>query len=67
MGTNYVILLDYYDGEIIKIRLSDEEKQKADEFDNFEDFLHSIEDKYGFNLDDCCWATADNLKERNYI
>lgn len=67
METNYVILLDYYDGEITKIRLSDEEKRESENYENFADFLQTIENKYNFNLDNCCWVTAEQLKERNYI
>ncbi|WP_281696481.1 hypothetical protein [Bacteroides clarus] len=67
METNYVILLDYSSGEIIKIRLSDEEIQKSESYENFEMFLSTIESKYDFRLDDCCWMSVEYLQERSYI
>ena len=45
METNYVILLDYSSGEIIKIRLSDEEIQKSESYEDFAIFLSTIESK----------------------
>ena len=29
--------------------------------DDFESFLSTIEEKYGFNLNNCQWMTAENL------
>lgn len=67
METNYVILLDYSSGEIIKIRLSDEEMQKSESYEDFEMFLSTIESKYNFRLKDCYWMSVEYLKERSYI
>ena len=55
METNYVILLDYSSGEIIKVRLTDEEIQKSESYEDFEMFLSTIESKYNFRLKDCYW------------
>lgn len=63
----YIVLLDYTDGEVIKIRLSEEEATLAEETENYEDFLRTLEDKYHFRLDDCCWMSTANLKERSYL
>ena len=63
----YVILLDYANGEVIKIRLSEEETKLADEAEDYGEFLRTLEDKYHFRLDDCCWMNTTNLKERNYL
>ena len=63
----YVVLLDYSDGEIIKIRLSEQETILADEAENFEEFLQTLEEKYDFRLDNCCWMSTTNLKERSYL
>ena len=63
----YVVLLDYSDGEIIKIRLSEQESILADEAEDYEEFLRTLEDKYHFRLDDCCWMNTTNLKERSYL
>ena len=63
----YVVLLDYTDGEIIKIRLSEEETKLADEAEDYGEFLRTLEDKYHFRLDDCCWMSTAKLRERNYL
>ena len=67
METNFVILLDYSSGEIIKIRLSDEEMQKSESYEDFEMFLSTIESKYNFRLKDSYWMSVEYLKERSYI
>ena len=63
----YVVLLDYTDGEVIKIRLSEQETILADEAEDFEEFLRTLEDKYSFRLDNCCWMSTATLKERSYL
>ena len=63
----YVVLLDYSDGEIIKIKLSEQETILADEAEDYEEFLRILEDKYDFRLDNCCWMSTTNLKERSYL
>lgn len=63
----YIILLDYTDGEVIKIRLSEQETVLANEAEDYEVFLRTLEDKYHFRLDDCCWMSTANLKERSYL
>ena len=39
MIMEYIILLDYSDGEIIKIRLSEQETILGNEAEDFEEFL----------------------------
>ena len=63
----YVVLLDYTDGEIIKIRLSEEETKLADEAEDYGEFLRTLEDKYHFRLEDCCWMSTAKLRERSYL
>ena len=63
----YIILLDYTDGEVIKIRLSEQETILADEAEDYEKFLRTLEEKYDFRLDNCCWMSTTNLKERSYL
>ena len=63
----YVVLLDYTDGEVIKIRLSEEETKFADEAEDYGEFLRTLEVKYHFRFDNCCWMTTTNLKERCYL
>jgi hypothetical protein len=63
----YIVLLDYTDGEVIKIRLSEQEASLADKSEDFEEFLRTLEEKYHFRLDNCCWMSTSNLKERSYL
>ena len=66
METNYLILLDYSVGEVIKIRLSSEEKIESEKYEDFSEFLETLEDKYGFNLNCCSWMSCEILSERSY-
>lgn len=66
MDINYIVLLDFSRGEVIKIRLSEEEKLKSKEYDDFSEFIETLEDKYDFNLNCCSWMTCDVLSERSY-
>ena len=63
----YIVLLDYTDGEVIKIRLSEQEEILANEAEDFEEFLRTLEEKYDFRLDNCCWMSTSNLRERSYL
>ena len=64
--TKFVILLDYTGGTLIKIKLTEEEQEKSLEYEDFEDFLHTLEDKYEFRLRDCEWMSVDEITEREY-
>ena len=59
MKANFLILLDCSVGELIKIRLSEEEKIESESYEDFED-------KYNFRLSDCSWMCCDVLSERSY-
>ena len=63
----YIVLLDYTDGEVIKIRLSEQEEILANEAEDFEEFLRTLDEKYDFRLDNCCWMSTSNLRERSYL
>jgi hypothetical protein len=64
--TKFVILLDYTGGTLIKIKLTEEEQEKSLEYEDFEDFLHTLEDKYEFRLRNCEWMSVDEITEREY-
>ena len=66
MDINYIVLLDCYVGEVIKIRLSAEEKIESEKYDDFSEFLETLEDKYGFHLNCCSWMSCEVLSERSY-
>ena len=64
--TKFVLLLDYTGGTLIKIKLTEEELEKSLEYEDFEDFLHTLEDKYEFRLRDCEWMSVNETTEREY-
>ena len=66
MDINYIVLLDCSVGELIKIRLSEEEKIESESYEDFEEFICTLEDKYNFRLSDCSWMCCDVLSERSY-
>ncbi len=61
MEPRYVIILDFCIGVLNIIRLTDEEVKESERYDDFEDFLSTLEDKYGFRLNNCQWMTTENL------
>ena len=67
MKPNYLILLNYCVGEIVKIKLTEEEKRLSETYDDFEEFIREhIEEKYQVRLKDCEWMTLETLSERTY-
>ena len=66
MDINYIVLLDFSKGEIIKIRLSEEQKKESEKYNDFSEYLETLEDKYNFNLNYCTWMCCEVLSERSY-
>ena len=66
MECTYLILLDYCVGEVIKVKLTESEKQQLDQTEDHEEFLYSIENKYHFKVSQVSWMLCDNLCERIY-
>jgi len=66
METNYLILLDYSVGELIKIRLTEQEKIESESYQDFKEFISTLEDKYNFRLSNCSWMCCEVLSERSY-
>lgn len=67
MNPNYVIILDYSIGEIIKIRLNEKQIEESEKYNDFESYLATLEDKYDFRLKDCLWMACENLTERSFL
>lgn len=61
MEPRYVTILDFCIGVLIIIRLTDEEVKESERYDDFEEYLSTLEDKYGFRLNNCQWMTTENL------
>lgn len=64
MEPRYVLILDFCIGCLNIIKLTDEELRESEnyeDFEDFEDFLSTIEEKYGFRLNNCQWMVTENL------
>ena len=61
MEPRYVIILDFCIGVLNIIRLTDEEVKESEQYNDFEEYLSTLEDKYGFRLSNCQWMTTENL------
>ena len=67
MEPNYLIILNYVTSQLIKIKLTDEEKQMSEKFDDFEVFMAAeLEKKYDFRTRDVCWMTCESVEELSY-
>lgn len=66
METNYIIILDYSVGEVIKIKLTKEQIEESENYDDFESFLSMLEGEYDFRLKDCLWIVTESYQERRY-
>ncbi len=61
MEYNYLILLDYAPSSVKIIKFTDEEREESNNYEDFEDYLSTLEDKYNFRLKDVYWMTAESL------
>lgn len=66
MEPKYVLILDYCIGALNIIELTEEEIKESCNYDDFESFLVTIEEKYGLRLKDCNWMTTENLNIYRY-
>ena len=66
MEINYLIILDFTNGCLNIIKLTAEEKEGAYKFDSFEDFLYTLEEKYGFKVSQSQWMTTESLDIYRY-
>ena len=66
MKVNYLVLLDYSIGELIKIHLKEKEKIESENYEDFEEFICTLEEKYDFKLSNCSWMCCEILSERSY-
>ncbi len=66
MEPKYVLILDYCCGALNIIELTDEEINESYNYEDFESFLVTIEEKYGFRLSDCNWMVTKELNIYEY-
>lgn len=62
METNYVYILDFTQGILNIIHLTPEEVKASEGYETFEEFLATLEEKYGFELSNCQWMCSETLK-----
>ncbi|MBM6659405.1 hypothetical protein [Bacteroides gallinaceum] len=66
METNYIIILNYSVGEVIKIKLTKKQIEESYKYDDFEAFLSTLEEVYDFRLKDCLWMCTESYQEKSY-
>lgn len=66
MEPRYVLILDFCIGCLNIIKLTDEELRESEKYDDFEDFLSTLEEKYGFRLKNCQWMVSEDLSIYHY-
>lgn len=64
METNYIIILNYSIGEVIKIRLDKQQIEESERYDDLESYLSTLENKYNFRLKDCLWMCTETYNEK---
>ena len=62
----YVLILDYCCGDLNIIELTEKEINESYNYEDFESFLETLEDKYGFRLKDCHWMPTESLSIYRY-
>lgn len=62
----YVYILDYCSGSLRIIHLTPDDIKEAKEYDDFEEYLSTLEEKYNFRLSNCNWMTTKDLIITHY-
>ena len=66
MEQRFIVILNFdpQSGEILKIRLSDEELVESEKYSDMESYLSTLEEKYEFDLSNSVWMATNELTER---
>ena len=66
MEQRFIVILDFdpHSGEILKIRLTDEELAESVKYEDMETYLSTLEEKYEFDLSNAVWMATSELSER---
>lgn len=66
MEQRFIVILDFdsHSGEILKIRLTDEELAESEKYEDMESYLSTLEEKYEFKLSNSVWMATNKLTER---
>ncbi|MBE6070181.1 MAG: hypothetical protein E7211_21195 [Clostridium lundense] len=66
MEQRFIIILSFNpaEGEILKIRLTDEQLEELDKYEDTESYLATLEEEYNFDLSNSVWMATNELSER---
>ena len=66
MEQRFIVILNFdpQSGEILKIRLTDEELAESEKYEDMESYLSTLEEKYEFNLSNTVIMATNELSER---
>ena len=66
MEQRFIVILNFDPqfGEILKIRLTDEELAESEKYEEMESYLSTLEEKYKFDLSNSVWLATNELTER---
>ncbi len=61
MEYNYLILVNYYNGDINIIKFTKKEKEEMLEYSDFQDYIYEIlEERYGFDINENYWSVQES-------
>lgn len=60
---NYIVILDFWERRVLKIKLSKEEKEYAARCDDFEEIVDMLSEKYQFSFSNCQWMGLEKMTE----
>lgn len=63
---NYIVILDFVQNRVVKIKLSDEDKQFASSCDDLEELVDAFSEVFHFSVSNCQWMALNEYKEDNF-
>ena len=63
---NYIVVLDFVHNRVVKIKLSDEDKQFASSCDDLEELVDALSEVYHLSLDNSQWMALNEYKEDSF-
>lgn len=63
---NYIVILDFVQNRVVKIKLSDEDKQFASSCDDLEELVDALSEGFHFSVSNCQWIALNEYKEDNF-
>ena len=66
MELRFIVIFNFdpQSGEILKIKLTDEELAESVKYEDMETYLSTLEEKYEFDLSNAVWMATSELSER---